>query len=227
VISRYFLGLLEEQLGRKLPAELIYHGVKSVPPWVPLKKEYRISYVSHFYPYKNHRSLIEAYAKVRRELPQPASLWLVGADFENRKAEFQKLIESLEIPSQEIVFTGALPHRESMGVIAQSSLFVFPSGAENCPTTLLEVMAMGVPIVCSQCSPMPEMGENYPIYMNPSDSDSIAQGIREAIFMDWNTPERQDALKSAMGKFPTSNEQTRNIVRILESCAKLTQDTVT
>jgi glycosyltransferase involved in cell wall biosynthesis len=49
------------------------------------------------------------------------------------------------------------------------------------PVTLLEAMAVGLPIACSNRGPMPEVLENGGVYFDPEDADSIADAIEQII----------------------------------------------
>ena len=45
------------------------------------------------------------------------------------------------------------------------------------PNVLLETMASGLPIACSEKGPMPEMLQDSGIYFNPEEPEEIAQAI--------------------------------------------------
>jgi glycosyltransferase involved in cell wall biosynthesis len=49
------------------------------------------------------------------------------------------------------------------------------------PNTLLEAMAAGLPIACSDRGPMPEVLENAGVYFNPENPSSIAEAVSEII----------------------------------------------
>ena len=59
------------------------------------------------------------------------------------------------------------------------SFFVFASSCENMPNTLIEAMAAGMPIVCSNRGPMPEVLKDGGIYFDPENFDSIAIAIEQ------------------------------------------------
>ena len=49
------------------------------------------------------------------------------------------------------------------------------------PNTLLEAMAVGLPIACSTRGPMPEVLEDGGVYFDPEDADSIAAAVEKII----------------------------------------------
>ena len=74
-----------------------------------------------------------------------------------------------------------VPHAELLGYLSQADIFVFASSAEAFGITLLEGMAAGLPIVCSDRSCLPELLEDAGIYFDPEDHVSIADAIRKLI----------------------------------------------
>ena len=56
-------------------------------------------------------------------------------------------------------------------LLADANLFVFASSCENMPNTLVEAMAIGLPIACSDRGPMPEVLRDGGVYFDPEDCD--------------------------------------------------------
>ena len=69
---------------------------------------------------------------------------------------------------------GGDPHPELPAAYHHSLISVFASEAENCPNALLEAMAAGKAIACSQRPPMPEFGGDAVWYFEPSNVDELA-----------------------------------------------------
>jgi glycosyltransferase involved in cell wall biosynthesis len=65
--------------------------------------------------------------------------------------------------------------------LASNDLFVFASSCENLPVTLLEAMAVGLPIACSNRGPMPEVLEDGGVYFDPENAVSIANAVEQII----------------------------------------------
>jgi glycosyltransferase involved in cell wall biosynthesis len=49
------------------------------------------------------------------------------------------------------------------------------------PNTLVEAMAVGMPIACSNRGPMPEVLRDGGVYFDPKDADSIADAVEQII----------------------------------------------
>lgn len=74
-----------------------------------------------------------------------------------------------------------LPRKILPGFLSNADLFIFASSCENMPNTLIEAMAAGLPIACSNRGPMPEVLKNGGVYFNPEDPVSIAKAIDDLI----------------------------------------------
>ena len=62
-----------------------------------------------------------------------------------------------------------------------ADLGVFASSCENLPITLLENMASGLPIACSNLGPMPEVLGKAGVYFDPESGESIRDAIEQLV----------------------------------------------
>jgi glycosyltransferase involved in cell wall biosynthesis len=73
---------------------------------------------------------------------------------------------------------------QDLGVLYQrSKAFLFPSLYEGFGLPLLEAMAFGTPILCSNAASLPEAGGNVPIYFDPSDPVDLSHKMH---YLDQN-----------------------------------------
>ena len=77
-----------------------------------------------------------------------------------------------------ITYKGTVPHEQLNAHYAAANLCVFASSCENMPNILLEGMASGLPIACSNRGPMSEILGDAGLYFDPEVVDSIAEAIR-------------------------------------------------
>ncbi|HEX2613600.1 MAG TPA: glycosyltransferase, partial [Fibrobacteria bacterium] len=77
-----------------------------------------------------------------------------------------------------------VPHGRLPGLIAEFDLFVFASSCEAFGITLLEGMASGLPIACSDRSSLPEILQDGGTYFDPEDDASIAAAVERLIVDD-------------------------------------------
>ena len=110
----------------------------------PLRREPYVVCVARLALQKDHATLLRAYAISRLRVTH--RLVLVG-DGEEREA-LVRLSRELEIDSR-VDFAGA--QRNPYPSIARADLLVLPSRWEGYPNVLLEALALGVPVVATDC----------------------------------------------------------------------------
>lgn len=140
---------------------------------------YRILYVSIIDQYKHQWKVVEAIAILRKQ-GFPVMLDLVGPAYPPALKRLNKAIFSLEGQSW-VNYHGEMPFHDLHFYYAQADLGVFASSCENMPNILLETMASGLPIACSNRGPMLEVLANGGGFFNPEKPDDIALVLRELI----------------------------------------------
>jgi len=75
-------------------------------------------------------------------------------------------------------YHGHLSHSETLDWYNQADLFAFASSCETFGISLLEAMAAGLPIACSDRGPMPEVLKDAGVYFNPENPSSIAASLK-------------------------------------------------
>jgi glycosyltransferase involved in cell wall biosynthesis len=132
--------------------------------------------VSHLNPYKNILELIEGFLRASRDCGCDRQLVIAGlVTFPWYYRQIVALIRRAGVAGNHIILTGELPHTDVPRLLAGCQSFVFPSTCENCPTSLIEALSLGLPIGCSNVGVMPEIGGDAVLYFDPFDPSSIAQ----------------------------------------------------
>ncbi len=198
-LTKYAAKIIQQSCGSLRSIAYIPHGVGSAfkqahkaNVWPKVEERpIRCLYVSNAELYKYQWVVIQAISSLRKR-GHNITLTLIGGG----KGPAQKLIKdaiAVLDPSSEFVeqFT-FLPQQELPDKLAHADLFVFASSCENMPNTLVEAMAVGMPIACSDRGPMPEVLKDGGIYFDPKDADTIAKAIEQII--------QSSALRSAIEK---------------------------
>ena len=141
-------------------------------------------YVSNADMYKHQWHVIKAIAELRHR-GHSVSLKLVGAASGPAKELVDKAIAQEDPGHKFIEVTSSVTHSEIPKHLAAADIFIFASSCENMPNTLIEAMAAGLPIACSNRGPMPEILQDAGTYFDPEDPSSITEAI-EKLVLDSN-----------------------------------------
>lgn len=178
----------------KLPSDKIevnYNGYDSkrfIPvPKICLKplgiqKKYFLYIARIEHPGKNHLRLIKAYEELPQDVRDRYDLVLPGKSWSGS----EKIMEHLEnSPDKErIHLTGFVDSKILPQLYQQCSLYIFPSLYEGFGIPLVEAMACGVPVLCSNTSSLPEIGGEAVALFDPYSVLSIRETIWRVISSD-------------------------------------------
>lgn len=136
-------------------------------------------------PRKNYLRLIEAFEALPTELRKKFKLLIVGK-------EGWKTQETLSAISRyDNVLNFSTVNDEGLKFLYENcEMFLHPSLAEGFGLPVLEAMAVGKRVVCSDIPSVREFGRNNPIYFAPDDSSSIACSIEKCLNEE---PSRREA----------------------------------
>jgi glycosyltransferase involved in cell wall biosynthesis len=140
----------------------------------------RIVYVSIVDEYKHQWQVAAAVARLRAA-GWPVMLELIGPA---RASALRRLRAALRLadPAGEFIrYIGPVRHEDLHRRYFEQDLCVFASSCENMPNILLEGMACGLPIACSNRGPMPEVLGDAGVYFDPEDPEDIARALRQLI----------------------------------------------
>jgi glycosyltransferase involved in cell wall biosynthesis len=121
-------------------------------------------------PHKNLLALIGALARIRPE-DRPV-LVLPGYPTEH-ESELRARADSLGI-ADDVRFPAWVSDEELEGLWSIARAFVFPSLYEGFGLPVLEAMARGVPVACSNASSLPEVAGDAALLFDPHDEAAIA-----------------------------------------------------
>jgi glycosyltransferase involved in cell wall biosynthesis len=141
---------------------------------------YRVLYVSIIDQYKHQWHVVEAVAALRQQ-GFSIALDLVGPVYPTALKRLNQTIDRVDFERRWVHYHGAVPFNELHHRYAQADLGLFASSCENMPNILLETMASGLPIACSNMGPMPEVLGQTGVFFNPEQPQDIARALRELI----------------------------------------------
>ena len=141
---------------------------------------FRILYVSQIDQYKHQWNVVEAVSKLRQD-GFPIVLDLVGSSYPPALTKLKTAIARLPNAIECVSYHGEIPYKELHKQYQISHLGIFASSCENLPNILLEVMASGLPIACSNRGPMPEILQKAGVYFNPEKPKDIQRALLNLI----------------------------------------------
>lgn len=191
-ISRYNASFLKELLAPE-PVEGIRVVRLGLDPGRlprragPDRREGQVCIASGLVEKKGVHVLLEA-ARLLRRRGAGLSCTVIGGDLDGRRLEgYRRAVEGGPLDEM-LAFPGTLPSVETLKLLASAELCVLPSvkardgDMDGIPVCLMEAAAMGVPIVSTRLSGIPELvvdGETG-LLAEPGDPESLADRLQWA-----------------------------------------------
>lgn len=188
-ISEYAKGVIVEETGGSLQqAVVIPHGIADEfrrdlyaelprPSWLP-SDDYLL-YVSSVDVYKAQLEVVQAFARLN-PLGLGLHLLLVGPEQRFYSDQVRREISRLHLDSH-IHLVGKVPYLDLPAIYQHARINIFASECENCPNILLEALASGRAVVCSNRQPMPEFGGDAVLYFDPADPIALAKCLQQLL----------------------------------------------
>ncbi len=149
-------------------------------------------YIGTLQPRKNLSRLIEAFSK----LPNKQVKLVIGG---KKGWLFDQIYDQAKRFGVEdrIIFTGFVPQEDVPGLMKGSLAYVLPSLYEGFGMPPIEAQAVGIPVVVSKVSSLPEVVGDSGIYIdNPKEVDSIKKALQAVL--DLKKSQRESVI--AIGK---------------------------
>lgn len=193
--SKYIKKDLEKSSVKCKRIEVVYNGINhsmfypiadatkssevvDIKPFA-IKKPY-IIYASRMQgPEKKHIELIKAFSIFKKKTGLPYRLVLAGSESsygeEVHKAAF------MSDAASDIFITGYFPHENFPELYRNADACVFPSVNEGVGLSVLEAMATGLPVACSNQGALPEITGGKTLYFDSDNIEEMAETIEKII----------------------------------------------
>lgn len=140
-----------------------------------------VLYVSIIDVYKAQIEVLRAWTILRKDRVTREKLILIGPEYVPYGKKVRAEIEKLDL-QDEVIILGKVPYPELPAYYQHAKINLFASSCENCPNILLEALASGQPMLCSNYPPMPEFGSNAVQYFDPYNPAELAKKL--AVLLD-------------------------------------------
>jgi len=159
-----------------------YHSKIPKTKQLQVRKKYGIAgkyflYVGTLQPRKNLGKLIEAFGKLKNKQVKLViggkKGWLFDQIFDQ--------VKHLKLENR-VIFLGFVPNEDLSGLIKGSQAYVLPSLYEGFGMPPVEAQAVGVPVVVSRVSSLPEVIGTSGIYIeDPNSADNIKAALENVL----------------------------------------------
>ncbi len=128
-------------------------------------------------PHKNLLALIGALARIA---PEHRPLLVLPGYPTAHESELRARAVALGV-AEDVRFPAWVSSAELEGLWSIARAFVFPSLYEGFGLPVLEAMARGVPVACSNASSLPEVAGDAALLFDPNDESAIAEALRRLL----------------------------------------------
>jgi glycosyltransferase involved in cell wall biosynthesis len=151
--------------------------------WVKAHRDYSFPFiltVGDLQPRKNHLRLIQAFEEILRTYPNlPHHLVMVGK--ETWYSDTVRTAAQKSPAGRRIHFTGFVEDDELLRLYGACDLFVYPSLYEGFGLPILEAMACGRAVACSNSSAMPEVADSAALLFDPNSIPEMVRAMRDLL----------------------------------------------
>ena len=162
-----------------------------------------VVYTGGFDPRKNMDRALEAFAGLRKrhgknEKISASQLCIVCSLDNAGKSRMLRRAERLGL-SGKVTLTGFIDDEALVALYQKARCLFFPSLYEGFGLPVLEGLACGLPVACSNTSSLPEVGGKQAFYFDPYDIDGMADSLYQAMAAPIDYESRQRRYEYSRG----------------------------
>jgi len=174
---------------RSVPNFFNCQNIREIIPGQEKQGNIKIIYTGALIKAKGVFSIID----IAKQLPD-VQFQLVGDAGAEVKAELSRHIQESNITNR-VQIIGPISEQEIPGLLEEKNIFLFPSKNEGFPNSVLEAMAVGLPVVASPVGAIPEMIDvpNGGYLIDPDDITGYVEALTRLC--------KDPLLRSQMGQY--------------------------
>ncbi len=129
-------------------------------------------------PHKNLVRLVESWAHVSAQAPEVKLV--IAGHWDPRYEQAKERAKALQL-EEKVLFAGPIADADLPALYSGAEVFIFPSLYEGFGLPVLEAMACGVPVICSNTSSLPEVAGDAALMVDPTDVPALSQAIARVL----------------------------------------------
>ncbi len=133
-----------------------------------------VLYPAITYPHKNHRTLVEAFARV--VVDHPTAVLVLPGGIGAAEEDVRQLVTALGLEPR-VRRVGRIPQADVDGLYRLATVAAVPSSYEGFGLPAAEAMVAGVPVVVADATALPEVVGDAGVLVAPDDVDGWAEAI--------------------------------------------------
>lgn len=122
-------------------------------------------------PHKNALGIVQSYAEYYKRVSNPLKLKVIGIDDASRYTDDATVLAN--ITCYKYISSDDEMHQ----LIGKAKIFLFLSEIEGFGFPPIEAMELGVPVICSNCSSLPEVVGDAAVLVDPKDYIAVSKAL--------------------------------------------------
>lgn len=136
-------------------------------------------YVGLIVPHKNIENTLQAFKNF--SINHPKIKFILSGREVKDLIDIKSIIEKFNL-KEKVILTGSVGGQDKVLLYKNSLALVFLSLHEGFGLPILEAQSIGVPVLASNVTALPEVGGDGALYVNPYDTEEIARGMERIAF---------------------------------------------
>ena len=132
-------------------------------------------FVGALHPRKNISGLLNAFDAFKSVDTQQTKLVIVGGEM-HKTGDIFETFENMRFKN-DVLFTGRIPTDELHQLLGAALALTFVPFFEGFGIPVVEAMSVGVPVICSNTTSLPEVGGNAVFYADPCKTEQITEAM--------------------------------------------------
>jgi glycosyltransferase involved in cell wall biosynthesis len=160
---------------RRLPDVSSSEVARVIAP-LGLETKSFLVYPANFWPHKNHALLVTAFAMYCAAHPESRLKLVCPGEPDPTRASLRDATVTMGIADR-VLFPGYASETDMAALYRASAGLIFPSLYEGFGLPLLEAMALGVPVLASNTTCIPEVAGDAAVYFDPRMPRDVVSAI--------------------------------------------------